>query len=126
MAVALQWPFVEETSTTCVPDAPSWISLSSFGRRRIGDRCVACIFSYAPAQNWSIISPYALNEVLRNLAKLPATATTDWLRLRLQLIVVDDVVMPRLSFLTLLHVPEMQAAAHLKPSRCGARGKCWI
>lgn len=51
------------------------------------------IFSYAPTQNWSIISsPYALNEVLRNLAKLPASATTDWLRLRLQLIVVDDVV----------------------------------
>jgi hypothetical protein len=44
-------------------------------------------------QNWSLISsPYALNEVLRNLAKLPPDATTDWLRLRLQLIVVDDVV----------------------------------
>jgi hypothetical protein len=51
------------------------------------------IFSYATAQNWVLISsPYALNEVLRNLAKLPASATTDWLRLRLQLIVVDDVV----------------------------------
>ena len=51
------------------------------------------IFSYALAQNWSLISsPYALNEVLRNLAKLHADATTAWLRLRLQLIVVDDVV----------------------------------
>jgi hypothetical protein len=51
------------------------------------------IFSYASQQNWSLVSsPYALNEVLRNLAKLPGSATTDWLRLRLQLIVVDDVV----------------------------------
>jgi hypothetical protein len=51
------------------------------------------IFSYASQQNWSLISsPYALNEVLRNLAKLPSNATTDWLRLRLQLIVVDDIV----------------------------------
>jgi len=51
------------------------------------------IFSYASQQNWSLVSsPYALNEVLRNLAKLPGNATTDWLRLRLQLIVVDDVV----------------------------------
>lgn len=30
--------------------------------------------------------------MLRNLAKLPGEATTDWLRLRLQLVVVDDVV----------------------------------
>jgi hypothetical protein len=51
------------------------------------------IFSYASQQNWSLVSsPYALNEVLRNLAKLPGNATTDWLRLRLQLVVVDDVV----------------------------------
>jgi hypothetical protein len=27
IAVALQSPFVEETSTTCLLDAPSWISL---------------------------------------------------------------------------------------------------
>jgi predicted nucleic acid-binding protein len=53
------------------------------------------VFSYADEQNWSLISsPYTLNEVLRNLGKLPVGATTDWLRLRLQLIVVDDVVSP--------------------------------
>jgi predicted nucleic acid-binding protein len=51
------------------------------------------VFSYAAAQDWSLVSsPYALDEVLRNLGKLPANATTDWLRLRLQLMVVDDVV----------------------------------
>ncbi len=51
------------------------------------------IFAYASAQHWTLISsPYALNEVLRNLAKLPPAATSDWLRLRAQLEVVDDVV----------------------------------
>lgn len=51
------------------------------------------LFTYAAAQNWSLVSsPYALNEVLHNLEKLPANATADWLRLRLQLMVVDDVV----------------------------------
>jgi predicted nucleic acid-binding protein len=51
------------------------------------------IFSYAKAQGWLLISsPYALNEVLRNLGKLPASATAEWLRLRPELTVVDDVV----------------------------------
>ena len=51
------------------------------------------LFSYAAAQDWVLISsPYALNEVLRNLSKLPASATADWLGLRPQITVVDDVV----------------------------------
>jgi len=51
------------------------------------------IFSYAPEQHWSLVSsPYAINEVLRNLGKLPGDATTEWLHLRLQLVVVDDIV----------------------------------
>lgn len=51
------------------------------------------VFEYAGAQQWTLISsPYALNEVLRNLAKLPGDATTSWLRLRPQLTVVDDIV----------------------------------
>ncbi|HXG47449.1 MAG TPA: hypothetical protein VNO52_07490 [Methylomirabilota bacterium] len=37
-------------------------------------------------------SPYALNEVLRNLPKLPPDATTEWLRLRPLVTVVDDIV----------------------------------
>jgi len=42
------------------------------------------LFSYASAQGWTLVSsPYALNEVLRNLTKLPAGATAEWLRLRL-------------------------------------------
>jgi hypothetical protein len=51
------------------------------------------VFDYAPAQGWSLVSsPWALREVLRNLPKLPPAATTDWLRLRSGLGVVDDVI----------------------------------
>jgi hypothetical protein len=37
-------------------------------------------------------SPYALSEVTRNLVKLPAMATAEWVRFREQLKIVDDVV----------------------------------
>ena len=51
------------------------------------------LFLHDAAQKWMLASsPYALNEVLRNLPKLPPNATTEWLRLRAQLAVVDDVV----------------------------------
>ena len=51
------------------------------------------IFLYAATQKWQLVSsPYALNEVLRNLPKLPPNATREWLRLRPNLSVVDDVV----------------------------------
>ncbi len=51
------------------------------------------LFTYAAEQKWVLASsPYALNEVLRNLAKMPAVATAAWLRLRPQVVVVDDVV----------------------------------
>jgi len=64
------------------------------GGERLRARGLAgALHLYARAQHWSLISsPYALNEVLRNLAKLPPAATTDWLRLRPQLAVVDDIV----------------------------------
>jgi predicted nucleic acid-binding protein len=51
------------------------------------------LFTHATAQDWNLVSsPYALNEVLRNLPKLAPAATADWLRLRPQLVIVDDVV----------------------------------
>ena len=37
-------------------------------------------------------SPWVVSEVTRNLAKFPVAATADWLRLRRQLVIVDDVV----------------------------------
>lgn len=51
------------------------------------------VFALAPAQGWVLVSsPYALNEVLRNLRKLPGQATSEWLRLRPQVTMADDVV----------------------------------
>ena len=37
-------------------------------------------------------SPYVLSEVMQNLTKLPVAATAEWVRLRPQLVIVDDVV----------------------------------
>ncbi len=37
-------------------------------------------------------SPWVIGEVTRNLVKFPTAGTADWLRLRRQLVIVDDVV----------------------------------
>ena len=51
------------------------------------------IFHYAVQQSWHLISsPWALQEVACNLADLPVAATGDWLRLRRQITVADDVI----------------------------------
>lgn len=51
------------------------------------------LFEYAPAQGWELIaSPWVIGEVTRNLVKFPVAITAEWLRLRRQISVVDDVV----------------------------------
>jgi predicted nucleic acid-binding protein len=51
------------------------------------------IFRLAPTTGWTLIAtPYVLAEVMRNLPDFPLNATTDWLRLRGQLFVMDDVL----------------------------------
>ena len=51
------------------------------------------LFSHAAKHDWALLcSPYVLSEVLRNLPKLPAGATTEWPRLLAQLTLVDDIV----------------------------------
>jgi hypothetical protein len=51
------------------------------------------VFDDAPAQGWRLLSsPWALGEVRRNLPDLPMSATQDWLRLRRQIVVADDVL----------------------------------
>jgi predicted nucleic acid-binding protein len=51
------------------------------------------LFDYSAQQRWTLVSsPYALNETLRNLSKLPPRATSEWLRLRPRLAVADDVL----------------------------------
>ena len=51
------------------------------------------LFHLAPSAGWTLMSsPYAVSEVLRNLGKLPAAATAEWVRLRQQLEIVDDIL----------------------------------
>lgn len=51
------------------------------------------VFRLAPEKGWVLIAtPYALAEVVRNLPDFPVTATTEWLRLRRQLLIMDDVL----------------------------------
>jgi predicted nucleic acid-binding protein len=51
------------------------------------------IFRLARPNNWSLLAtPYIVEEVLRNLPELPIRASADWLQLRRELILVDDVL----------------------------------
>lgn len=51
------------------------------------------IFDLAAVQSWDLLSsPYAINEVLRNLLKVHPAATSQWVRLRPKITVVDDVL----------------------------------
>ena len=66
------------------------VLLAAAGSSRGSSRA---LFGHASTQGWTLVSsPYALNEVLRNLPKLPAGATAEWLRLRPRVTMVDDVV----------------------------------
>ena len=51
------------------------------------------IFSIASKQGWDLVaSPWVVNEVTRNLVKFPVASTDEWLRLREQVSLTDDVV----------------------------------
>jgi len=51
------------------------------------------IVDQAQSNSWTLLSsPWVLGEVVRNLPKLPASATSVWARIRPRLHVVDDVV----------------------------------
>ena len=51
------------------------------------------IFQLAALNVWTLlVTPYVVNEVVRNLAKLPDPASVEWGRLRQQLLVMDDVL----------------------------------
>ncbi|MST95148.1 MAG: hypothetical protein EXS33_07760 [Pedosphaera sp.] len=51
------------------------------------------VFQRAAANGWTLItSPYAIEEVLRNLPDFPPSVTTDWTRLRSALLVMADVL----------------------------------
>jgi len=68
----------------------SSVLLAAAGSARGSSRAV---FHLAPAAGWTLVtSPYVVNEVLRNLPKFSTTAAADWIDLRRQLVIVDDVV----------------------------------
>jgi hypothetical protein len=51
------------------------------------------IFHRAPANGWILITtPYAVEELLRNLPDFPPSASANWARLRPSLLVMDDVL----------------------------------
>jgi len=51
------------------------------------------VFRLAGTHDWRLVTtPYAIAETVRNLVAFPASVTASWLRLRSQLIVVDDVL----------------------------------
>ena len=51
------------------------------------------ILRRASANDWTLLStPYAIEEVVRNLPDLPPSATADWARLRPALLLMDDVL----------------------------------
>lgn len=51
------------------------------------------IFRRAWANEWILITtPYAIEEVFRNLPDLPPAASADWAQLRPSLLIMDDVV----------------------------------
>jgi hypothetical protein len=51
------------------------------------------IFRRASANGWTLVTtPYAIEEALRNLPDLPASASANWARLRPDLLVMDDVL----------------------------------
>jgi predicted nucleic acid-binding protein len=51
------------------------------------------VFRRASTHEWRLITtPYAVAEVVRNLAGFSASVTAEWLRLRDRLALVDDVV----------------------------------
>lgn len=66
------------------------VLLAAAGSSRGSSRA---IFDSATACGWDLLSsPYAINEVLRNLRKVSPQATGQWVRLRPQLTLVDDVL----------------------------------
>ncbi|MEX0669752.1 MAG: hypothetical protein WD060_04760 [Pirellulales bacterium] len=51
------------------------------------------VFRESPVRDWRLLTtPYAVGEVVRNLAAFPVEAAAMWLRLRAQRVLVDDVL----------------------------------
>ena len=68
----------------------SSVLLAACGSRKGASRE---IFRRASKQSWRLLTiPYVLEEVARNLNRLPPAASADWVRLRRQLTIEDNVL----------------------------------
>ena len=66
------------------------VMLSACASARGASRCV---FEKSAGNSWVLVAtPYALEEVLRHLPELPASASAVWASLRPALLVMDDVL----------------------------------
>jgi len=51
------------------------------------------LFRLAPRNGWTLVAtPYVIEEVLRNLPALALAASSDWVRMRADLFIEDDIV----------------------------------
>ena len=51
------------------------------------------LFRLAPQNGWTLVAtPYVIEEVLRNLPALALAASSDWVRMRADLLIEDDIV----------------------------------
>jgi hypothetical protein len=51
------------------------------------------LFRLAPHNGWTLVAtPYVIEEVLRNLPALALAASSDWVRMRADLLIEDDIV----------------------------------
>lgn len=51
------------------------------------------LFHLAPRNGWTLVAtPYVIEEVLRNLPALALAASSDWVRMRADLLIEDDIV----------------------------------
>jgi len=68
----------------------SSVLLAACGSRKGASREICRL---APKQHWTLITiPYVLEEVTRNLKSLPPEASADWVRLRRQPTIEDNVL----------------------------------
>lgn len=68
----------------------SSVLLAASGSRRGASRAV---MNFAPVNGWTLLTtPYVLEEVLANLAELGSIATSEWVKLRPELVLMDDVL----------------------------------
>lgn len=78
------------------------------------------IFHRAAINGWTLVStPYVVEETLRNLPRLPVSASADWVRLRADLLLMDDVLtLDRPAVFPRPRIAPFFSVRWLGPTRC--------